>query len=237
MISGLHVTAKARDDRALPPLLALLRQDEDTLDAFLGDALTTTLAKILASLFDGDAAPLFRLILDSTVDDYARMALLAACTFLTLEGRIEGQAMRDLLVRFDEAKAAVEGGPAWSGWEEAVAQLGLRELAPRVAAAQADGRIDPMFSGPDRFEETLRRAEKRPLDRSRLDSGQYGYLDDPVTALDWTVEGAGLPQKNPVKDVGRNDPCPCGSGKKFKKCCLGKVAAEAPWMPPADSGL
>ena len=20
--------------------------------------------------------------------------------------------------------------------------------------------------------------------------------------------------------VGRNDPCPCGSGKKFKKCCL-----------------
>ncbi|WP_250243489.1 SEC-C metal-binding domain-containing protein, partial [Escherichia coli] len=19
---------------------------------------------------------------------------------------------------------------------------------------------------------------------------------------------------------GRNDPCPCGSGKKFKKCCL-----------------
>ncbi|MDD3663199.1 MAG: SEC-C metal-binding domain-containing protein, partial [Candidatus Pacebacteria bacterium] len=21
------------------------------------------------------------------------------------------------------------------------------------------------------------------------------------------------------KTVGRNDPCPCGSGKKFKKCC------------------
>jgi len=20
--------------------------------------------------------------------------------------------------------------------------------------------------------------------------------------------------------IGRNDPCPCGSGKKFKKCCL-----------------
>lgn len=23
--------------------------------------------------------------------------------------------------------------------------------------------------------------------------------------------------------VGRNDPCPCGSGNKYKKCCLGKV--------------
>ncbi len=22
--------------------------------------------------------------------------------------------------------------------------------------------------------------------------------------------------------IGRNDPCPCGSGKKFKRCCLGK---------------
>jgi len=23
-------------------------------------------------------------------------------------------------------------------------------------------------------------------------------------------------------DAGRNDPCPCGSGKKYKKCCAGK---------------
>ena len=22
--------------------------------------------------------------------------------------------------------------------------------------------------------------------------------------------------------IGRNDPCPCGSGRKFKRCCLGK---------------
>lgn len=26
------------------------------------------------------------------------------------------------------------------------------------------------------------------------------------------------PVRNPVRDVGRNDPCPCGSGRKFKKC-------------------
>lgn len=26
----------------------------------------------------------------------------------------------------------------------------------------------------------------------------------------------------PASKIGRNDPCPCGSGKKFKKCCLGK---------------
>ena len=26
--------------------------------------------------------------------------------------------------------------------------------------------------------------------------------------------------------IGRNDPCPCGSGKKFKKCCLGKLEGQ-----------
>ena len=26
------------------------------------------------------------------------------------------------------------------------------------------------------------------------------------------------PVRNPLKEVGRNDPCPCGSGSKFKKC-------------------
>ena len=26
------------------------------------------------------------------------------------------------------------------------------------------------------------------------------------------------------RETGRNDPCPCGSGRKFKKCCLGKAS-------------
>jgi preprotein translocase subunit SecA len=29
--------------------------------------------------------------------------------------------------------------------------------------------------------------------------------------------GAGV-AANPYAGIGRNDPCPCGSGKKFKKC-------------------
>jgi len=30
------------------------------------------------------------------------------------------------------------------------------------------------------------------------------------------------PVRNPMRHVGRNDPCPCGSGKKAKKCCLAR---------------
>jgi uncharacterized protein len=36
---------------------------------------------------------------------------------------------------------------------------------------------------------------------------------------------AGPIQQTPVNvKIGRNDPCPCGSGRKYKKCCLGKRA-------------
>ncbi|HUE71997.1 MAG TPA: SEC-C metal-binding domain-containing protein, partial [Pirellulaceae bacterium] len=28
------------------------------------------------------------------------------------------------------------------------------------------------------------------------------------------------PIRNLGKKVGRNDPCPCGSGKKYKQCCM-----------------
>jgi uncharacterized protein YecA (UPF0149 family) len=30
----------------------------------------------------------------------------------------------------------------------------------------------------------------------------------------------GIESRSPTTNVGRNDPCPCGSGKKYKKCCL-----------------
>jgi uncharacterized protein YchJ len=30
------------------------------------------------------------------------------------------------------------------------------------------------------------------------------------------------PVKSAHPKVGRNDPCPCGSGKKYKHCCLAK---------------
>jgi preprotein translocase subunit SecA len=44
-----------------------------------------------------------------------------------------------------------------------------------------------------------------------------------ATATAENVGGDGTRSKTVVKTkaqkVGRNDPCPCGSGKKYKKCC------------------
>jgi preprotein translocase subunit SecA len=43
----------------------------------------------------------------------------------------------------------------------------------------------------------------------------------PTTAVHGEAAGGKTVRKQPVrsKKVGRNDPCPCGSGKKYKKCC------------------
>jgi SEC-C motif-containing protein len=41
------------------------------------------------------------------------------------------------------------------------------------------------------------------------------YFEDGEQILPETV-------KRDAPKTGRNDPCPCGSGKKFKKCCAGK---------------
>jgi uncharacterized protein YecA (UPF0149 family) len=52
----------------------------------------------------------------------------------------------------------------------------------------------------------------------------YDHLSQEMQAQ----QDATKPQKvetirRAVPKVGRNDPCPCGSGKKYKKCC-GKEA-------------
>jgi len=36
------------------------------------------------------------------------------------------------------------------------------------------------------------------------------------------VRSGPAPRKSAGPKVGRNDPCPCGSGKKYKQCCLNK---------------
>ncbi|GJD94742.1 DUF1186 domain-containing protein [Methylobacterium iners] len=217
---GLHALAGSRDARAFAPIMRLLREDGENLDALLGDAVAETLARIVASVFDGDVASLHARLLDSTTDPLVRNELFAALTFLTWKGRLDRAQTRDLLVRFDEKGVAVEGDTGWGGWEETIALLGLRELAPRYEAARRDGRITDACGDAVWFRTTLRQAEARPGDPDRFDPGRHGTLDDPVAALAWTAEDAGQPLRNPFKDVGRNDPCPCGSGKKFKKCCL-----------------
>jgi preprotein translocase subunit SecA len=49
----------------------------------------------------------------------------------------------------------------------------------------------------------------------------------PVRPAPVGLPGAGERRAEPGRSgqkIGRNDPCPCGSGKKYKKCCLAKAS-------------
>jgi len=50
---------------------------------------------------------------------------------------------------------------------------------------------------------------------------------DAMSAGGETEDGKGVTVRRDGKKVGRNDPCPCGSGKKYKKCCLPREEARA----------
>jgi preprotein translocase subunit SecA len=56
------------------------------------------------------------------------------------------------------------------------------------------------------------------------DAALDGLVISDLTGIDDTrpswPANAYEPRRNPLRHVGRNNPCPCGSGKKYKKCCL-----------------
>ncbi|OAN50322.1 hypothetical protein A6A04_02690 [Paramagnetospirillum marisnigri] len=52
----------------------------------------------------------------------------------------------------------------------------------------------------------------REISTFRKEDGRWYYVDG-------RIGGPKQEQRRVAVKAGRNDPCPCGSGKKFKKCC------------------
>jgi preprotein translocase subunit SecA len=77
-----------------------------------------------------------------------------------------------------------------------------------IATSPGDGngrRPRPVATSVDELEEAFQRRKRRELEQARMaGSGDHQPVQQVVRS------GA---------KIGRNDPCPCGSGKKYKKCC------------------
>jgi preprotein translocase subunit SecA len=66
-----------------------------------------------------------------------------------------------------------------------------------------------------RSEEQIEEAEAPP----QLENVQYHHADyDEALAVAAAAPKAAQPVERQMPKVGRNDPCPCGSGKKYKHC-------------------
>ena len=60
-------------------------------------------------------------------------------------------------------------------------------------------------------------------------SGVRAQQEAAIASSQHSSERKHEPVRNLGKKVGRNDPCPCGSGKKFKACCMRREAATDPF--------
>jgi uncharacterized protein len=240
LLRGLHILGGGRDRESCRPLLRLLRRPFDEVNALLGDTVIESLANIVTGVFDDDSEALFALIIDSSIDGFIREALFGAATFLAWERRIQRDRFREFLVRFYEERPADDGDRAWAGWITAISLLGLRDLVPLADNAFRESRIPEEWTDRRQFDDDIAVAEYAPDDIDRFTQYNLGYIEDVLVSLDWTRGAEDVfdedgeeapwtdfaypsePVRNPWRKVGRNDPCPCGSGKKFKKCCLAK---------------
>lgn len=161
----------------------------------------------------------YRNDLDGVTKEGLKEKLLEIATtmYQTKELELGSELMRELervvLLRVVDEK--------WMDHIDAMDQLrygiGLR------AYGQRDPVIEYKFEGFEMFEEMIRNIQNdsvKILLRSRIDrehAPQREKVAEPVTA------SHGDEPKKPVQrssdKVGRNDACPCGSGKKYKKCC------------------
>jgi preprotein translocase subunit SecA len=64
-------------------------------------------------------------------------------------------------------------------------------------------------------------AQARTMQFQHAEAAGFAAGDEVADAAPETA--VGIPQLRDAPKVGRNDPCPCGSGKKFKQC-HGKLA-------------
>jgi SEC-C motif domain protein len=66
-----------------------------------------------------------------------------------------------------------------------------------------------------RFRHKQQELTQHEISTFRRTDGRWLYVDSKVGS-------SVMPRKvNQIDKIGRNDPCPCGSGKKYKKCCAG----------------
>ena len=70
-------------------------------------------------------------------------------------------------------------------------------------------------------EETIRRMFLVRL-QPRQEVKREKVAKETSTAAAGQTQVKKVPVRNAAKKVGPNDPCPCGSGKKYKKCCMQK---------------
>lgn len=232
-----YLLAQFREKEACQRILNLVSLPPEQVDFMFGDLVTVDLNSIIYSTFDGHLEQLETVIENPEIDLYVRGAVLDVYGKLSKDGLVSREEFIEYLRKLlKHQKNGTESDLA-SIIQGVIIDNKLFEMMDDVQMLYDNGRIDESIVGKyDSFVDFM-------YDYSYI-RDSVSYIDDAIEELyrwpmfEKTKEDK-LEEEKRLKEleaefnkitqndrtdekIGRNDPCPCGSGKKYKKCCLKK---------------
>lgn len=243
-LNAMRALGSLRAEAAIGPLLAQLKRIDTDQDDFVGGAV----AKALAAIGPAALEPTALYLANGSNGQWARGAAARALKLLGLEyAQVRDACVGGITAQLALCAAQAEDFNGLLVSE--LIDLKATESAGVIEQAFASGRVDEMVAGdwedvqiefgfkqrrerprkPNEFTE-MGRKFRAALGIPEIDElagpGEVGAPFDRDDAYAFKQPAhPPLPiyeKPVPVRvapKVGRNDPCPCGSGKKFKKCC------------------
>ncbi len=208
---ALKALGQLKAEAAIPVLMRRLENMKLEDDA--EDPLDYELGGVLCEIGVASFGPLVGVVRNPTLSQASR---ITACEALgNLADRVPGiredccTLLAHMIADRQQAAASV------NGWVLVVLmRFKASAHAEVVRQAFEEGRIDPSIAGDW---EDAQIAFGLRSERSRPRKPMFVPADDPDTPLPGPESGR--PYVRSAPKVGRNDSCPCGSGKKYKKCC------------------
>jgi hypothetical protein len=241
---AMYLLAQFRETRAFPIVLQIAQLDGDLLDSLFGDFITESLGNVLASVCGGKVEEIQSLIENADADEWVRGAALGSLTTLVGAGIRSREEILDYFASLFRGKLTDKNENVWSELVLYSTDLYGTELVGDIERAYAEGLIDEMMLTLDDVHRDLAKGKEWAMEQ--LASNPHRHLvDDTVKEMEWWAcfkekkprvareedhylgaadpihESWFPPYKRTGPKIGRNDPCTCGSGKKYKKCCGG----------------
>lgn len=242
---AVYLLAQFRETRAYPLLVRIAKLPGDLLDSLFGDFTACDLGNVLASVCGGDLTGIQSIVENEEADEWARGSALQSLTVLVGAGEKDREEIVDYFASLFRGKLArtSENEVVWDQLVSCSADICAKEILSDIEQAYADDLVDPQYVGLEDVQRDFAMGKEQVLARLATDPHHH-LIVDTVKEMEWwecfkekkpispqpvdNRNSIGSPWLDPTAPfkrstpkIGRNDPCPCGSGKKYKKCCGG----------------